>query len=151
MYCRYVGASGGFAPWTPTRALPWTHWGAYSAQNPSCLRHAFGTITLLSTFHKGNALFRKRHKGDGRLSKKHKGYRNQTLCDTPLYSLSLQNLLVIIQKLTRYHYKPTRYNSKPTRYNSKPTRYHFKTYSLSLQDLLVIIQKLSQNPREVFS
>ena len=36
-------------------------------------------------------------------------------------SLSLQNLLVIIQKLTRYH---------------------FKTYSLSLKSLLVIIQNL---------
>ena len=34
---------GGFAPWTPTRALPWTHWGAHSTpQTPSCfmcLRH----------------------------------------------------------------------------------------------------------------
>ena len=33
-----------FAPWTPTRALPWTHWGTHSApQTPSwcftCLRH----------------------------------------------------------------------------------------------------------------
>ena len=59
------------------------------------------------------------------------------------YSLSLQNLLVIIQNLLVI-------TSKPTRYNSKPTRYHFKTYSLSPQDLLVIIQKLSQNPPEVF-
>ena len=35
---------GGFAPWTPTRALPWIHWGAHSTpQTPSwcftCLRH----------------------------------------------------------------------------------------------------------------
>ena len=29
--CKSVWASGGLAPWTPTRALPWTHWGAYSA------------------------------------------------------------------------------------------------------------------------
>ena len=26
--------SGGFAPWTPTRALPFTRWGAYSAPRP---------------------------------------------------------------------------------------------------------------------
>ena len=38
-----------------------------------------------------------------------------TRCIT--YSLSLQNLLVIIQKLARYQYKPTRCNSKPTRYH----------------------------------
>ena len=35
---------GGFAPWTPPRALPWTHWGAHSTpQTPSwcftCLQH----------------------------------------------------------------------------------------------------------------
>ena len=89
-----------------------------------------------------------------------------TCCIT--YLLSLQNLLIIIQKLTRYHsetttnllviiqnllvtiQKHTRYHHKPTRYDSKPTRYHFKTYSLSPQDLLVIIEKLSQNPPEVF-
>ena len=36
--CKSSGASGGSAPWTPTRALPWTHWGPYSApQTPSCL------------------------------------------------------------------------------------------------------------------
>ena len=36
--CKSSGASGGSAPWTPTRALPWTRWGAYSApQTPSCL------------------------------------------------------------------------------------------------------------------
>ena len=30
---------GGFAPWNPTRALPWTHWGANSTppQTPSWL------------------------------------------------------------------------------------------------------------------
>jgi hypothetical protein len=27
-------ASGGFAPWTPTRAPPWTRWGAYGAPDP---------------------------------------------------------------------------------------------------------------------
>ena len=32
--CKISGASGGFAPRTPTRALPWTHWGAYSAPRP---------------------------------------------------------------------------------------------------------------------
>ena len=81
VYCRYAGASGGFAPWTPTRALSWTRWGAYSAPRPQLLEaiptviayRAFGTITLSSTFHKGDALFRKRHKGGGRLSKKHNG------------------------------------------------------------------------------
>ena len=37
--CKSVWASGGFAPWTPTRALPWTRWGAYSApQTPSCVQ-----------------------------------------------------------------------------------------------------------------
>ena len=56
-------------------------------------------------------------------------------------SLSLQNLLVSVQKLTRYHYKPTRYNSKPTRYNSKPTRYHLKTYSLLFKNLAKIHQR----------
>ena len=25
------GAPGGFAPWSPTRALPWTHKGTYAA------------------------------------------------------------------------------------------------------------------------
>ena len=31
VYCRIAGASGGFASWTPTKALPWTHWGTYTA------------------------------------------------------------------------------------------------------------------------
>jgi hypothetical protein len=26
-YIKNSSASGVFAPWTPTRALPWTHWG----------------------------------------------------------------------------------------------------------------------------
>ena len=34
VYCRIAGASGGFAPWTPTRSLPWTHWGAYTVPPP---------------------------------------------------------------------------------------------------------------------
>ena len=32
--CKISGASGGFAPITPTRALPWTHWEAYSTSRP---------------------------------------------------------------------------------------------------------------------
>ena len=31
---RISRASVGFAPCTPTRALPWTHWGAYSTPRP---------------------------------------------------------------------------------------------------------------------
>ena len=40
-YCKMhkiVRASGGFAPWSPTRALPWTHWGAYSAPRPPAVK-----------------------------------------------------------------------------------------------------------------
>ena len=37
--CKSVWASGVFAPWTPTRALPWTRWRVYSApQTPSCVQ-----------------------------------------------------------------------------------------------------------------
>ena len=37
--CKSVWASGGFAPLAPTRALPWTRWGAYSTpQTPSCVQ-----------------------------------------------------------------------------------------------------------------
>ena len=32
--CRISRASGGFAPWTPIRALPWNRWEAQSAPNP---------------------------------------------------------------------------------------------------------------------
>ena len=49
-----------------------------------------------------------------------------TRCIT--YSLSLQNILVIIKKPTRCHFKTCLLS--------------FKTYSLSLQNLLVIIQNL---------
>ena len=48
-------ASGGFAPWTLNRALPWTHWGAYSAPRPpaafytpSACGQAFGQTFALS-------------------------------------------------------------------------------------------------------
>ena len=32
--CKISGASRGFVPRTPTKALPWTHWGAYGAPRP---------------------------------------------------------------------------------------------------------------------
>ena len=32
--CKILRASGHFAPCTSTRALPWTHWGAYSTPRP---------------------------------------------------------------------------------------------------------------------
>ena len=31
-------ASGGFAPWAPTRAPPWTHWGPPSGPQTPCLK-----------------------------------------------------------------------------------------------------------------
>ena len=35
LICKILGTFGGFAPWTPVRAVPWTRWGAYSAPKPS--------------------------------------------------------------------------------------------------------------------
>ena len=34
LYCRIARASRGFATWTPTRALPWTHWGLTAPPRP---------------------------------------------------------------------------------------------------------------------
>ena len=39
--------SGGFAPWTPTNALPWTCWGAYSAPRPPAEE---GSIVFLTMY-----------------------------------------------------------------------------------------------------
>jgi hypothetical protein len=35
--CKNSSASGDFAPWTPTRALPWTHWGLQDSPQTPCL------------------------------------------------------------------------------------------------------------------
>ena len=59
VYCRIAGASGCFVPWTPIRALPWTHWRAYSTPdnqltsysrqwNTVIAYRAFGRIPLSS-------------------------------------------------------------------------------------------------------
>ena len=61
--------------------------------------------------------------------------RNLLVTQWKITRFSLYNILVIIQKLTRYHWKATRYHPKIT-------RYHLKTYSLSFKNLLVIIQNL---------
>ena len=41
-------ASGGFAPWTPTRNLPWTHWEAHSTPRPPAV-NSIPTILFCSS------------------------------------------------------------------------------------------------------
>jgi hypothetical protein len=35
--CKNSSVSGGFGPWTPTTALPWTHWWLQSSPQTPCL------------------------------------------------------------------------------------------------------------------